>query len=131
MRLLLEQELRRQSCLSRPWPRALEPMNNWIALPEPSIISDEQKCQAMVVNNSRQNTPSLPACLWFDQFFWVRDKLPKADNFPARTLLVFSLPLFASALVTLLQGWGDIALLQAILGKLITTGAYYIVVTSI
>jgi O-antigen/teichoic acid export membrane protein len=46
-------------------------------------------------------------------------------------LLVFSLPLFASAIVTLLQSWGDIALLQAILGQFGTTGAYYLVVTSV
>jgi O-antigen/teichoic acid export membrane protein len=63
--------------------------------------------------------------------FLMKGKLPKSDNFPARTLLVFSLPLFASALVTLLQGWGDIALLQAILGQFSTTGAYYLVVTSV
>jgi len=61
----------------------------------------------------------------------LRGRLPKANGFPARTLLVFSLPLFASALVTLLQGWGDIALLQAILGQFSTTGAYYLVVTSV
>jgi O-antigen/teichoic acid export membrane protein len=63
--------------------------------------------------------------------YLLKGKLPKADKFPARTLLVFSLPLFASALVTLLQGWGDIALLQAILGQFGTTGAYYLVVTSV
>jgi O-antigen/teichoic acid export membrane protein len=63
--------------------------------------------------------------------FLMKDKLPKNDNFSARTLLVFSLPLFTSALVTLLQGWGDIALLQAILGQFGTTGAYYLVVTSV
>ena len=54
-----------------------------------------------------------------------------SNRFPARPLLIFSLPLFASALVSLLQGWGDIALLQAILGQLGTTGAYYIVVSSV
>jgi O-antigen/teichoic acid export membrane protein len=63
--------------------------------------------------------------------FLMKGKLPKANSFPARTLLVFSLPLFASALITLLQGWGDIALLQAILGQFGTTGAYYLVVTSV
>jgi O-antigen/teichoic acid export membrane protein len=63
--------------------------------------------------------------------YLMKGKLPRADNFPARTLLVFSLPLFASALVTLVQGWGDIALLQAILGQFSTTGAYYLVVTSV
>ena len=63
--------------------------------------------------------------------YLMKGKLPRADNFPARTLLVFSLPLLASALVTLLQSWGDIALLQAILGQFSTTGAYYLVVTSV
>jgi len=55
----------------------------------------------------------------------------KKNNFPARTLLVFSLPLFASAIITLLQGWGDITLLQLILGQFGTTGAYCLVVSSI
>jgi O-antigen/teichoic acid export membrane protein len=63
--------------------------------------------------------------------YLLKGKLPKANSFPARTLLVFSLPLFATAIVTLLQGWGDIALLQAILGQFGTTGAYYLVVTSV
>jgi O-antigen/teichoic acid export membrane protein len=63
--------------------------------------------------------------------FLMKDRLPKGDNFPGRTLLVFSLPLFASAVITLVQGWGDIALLQAILGQFGTTGGYYIVVTSV
>jgi O-antigen/teichoic acid export membrane protein len=63
--------------------------------------------------------------------FLLKGKLPKGKNFPARPLLIFSAPLFASALVTLLQGWGDIALLQAILGQFGTTGAYYLVVSSV
>jgi O-antigen/teichoic acid export membrane protein len=63
--------------------------------------------------------------------YLLKGKLPKANSFPARTLLVFSLPLFATALITLLQGWGDIALLQAILGQFSTTGAYYLVVASV
>lgn len=63
--------------------------------------------------------------------FLMKGRLPKANSFPARTLLVFSLPLFASALITLFQGYGDIALLQAILGQFGTTGAYYLVVTSV
>ena len=63
--------------------------------------------------------------------FLMKSKLSMAKGFPARTLLVFSLPLFASALVTLFQGWGDITLLQAILGQFGTTGAYYLVVTSV
>jgi O-antigen/teichoic acid export membrane protein len=63
--------------------------------------------------------------------YLLKGKLPKSSNFPARPLLIFSLPLFASAFITLLQGWGDIALLQAILGQFGTTGAYYLVVTSV
>jgi O-antigen/teichoic acid export membrane protein len=63
--------------------------------------------------------------------YLLKGKLPRSDNFPARTLLLFSLPLFASAIITLLQGWGDIALLQAILGQFGTTGAYYLVVSSV
>jgi O-antigen/teichoic acid export membrane protein len=46
-------------------------------------------------------------------------------------LLVFRFPLFVSAFVTLLHGWGDIALLQAILGQLSTIGVYYLVVSSV
>ena len=54
-----------------------------------------------------------------------------ANGYPVRPLLVFSLPLFASAIVSLLQGWGDIAILQGILGEFGTTGAYYIVISSV
>jgi O-antigen/teichoic acid export membrane protein len=63
--------------------------------------------------------------------FLMKGRLAKGESFPARALLVFSIPLFASALITLIQGWGDIALLQAILGEFGTTGAYYLVVTSV
>jgi O-antigen/teichoic acid export membrane protein len=63
--------------------------------------------------------------------FLLKGKIPSGESFPARPLLIFSLPLFASALVTLLQGWGDVALLQAILGQFSTTGGYYLVVTSV
>jgi O-antigen/teichoic acid export membrane protein len=63
-------------------------------------------------------------------YLW-KGKLPGSNGFPARPLLIFSLPLFASALITLVQGWGDVALLQALLGQLGTTGAYYIVVSSV
>jgi O-antigen/teichoic acid export membrane protein len=63
-------------------------------------------------------------------YLW-KGRLPRSNGFPVRPLLVFSLPLFASALITLVQGWGDIALLQALLGQLGTTGAYYIVVSSV
>ncbi len=60
-----------------------------------------------------------------------RHQLPRATSSPTRPLLTFSLPLFASALITLIQGWGDIALLQVILGQFATTGAYYIIVSSV
>jgi O-antigen/teichoic acid export membrane protein len=63
-------------------------------------------------------------------YLW-KGRLPHSNHFPARPLLAFSLPLFASALVTLIQGWGDITLLQALLGQFGTTGAYYIVVSSV
>jgi O-antigen/teichoic acid export membrane protein len=63
-------------------------------------------------------------------YLW-KGRLPRSKGFPVRPLLVFSLPLFASALINLVQGWGDIALLQALLGQLGTTGAYYIVVSSV
>jgi O-antigen/teichoic acid export membrane protein len=63
-------------------------------------------------------------------YLW-KGRLPRSNGFPVRPLLVFSLPLFASALIALVQGWGDIALLQALLGQLGTTGAYYIVVSSV
>ncbi len=63
-------------------------------------------------------------------YLW-KGRLSRSNSFPARPLLVFSLPLFASALITLVQGWGDIALLQGILGQFGTTGAYYLVVSSV
>jgi O-antigen/teichoic acid export membrane protein len=67
--------------------------------------------------------------LLLSMYLW-KGKLPKSIGFPARPLLVFSIPLFASALVTLIQSWGDITLLQAVLGEFGTTGAYYIVISS-
>jgi len=70
------------------------------------------------------------ATLILSLYLW-KGSLPHPNTFSARRLLVFSLPLFASTIVTLLQNWGDIALLQAILGAFSTTGAYYLVVSSI
>ena len=63
-------------------------------------------------------------------YLW-KGKLSHTRSYPARPLLVFGIPLFASALVTLLQSWGDIALLQGILGQFGNTGAYYILVASV
>ena len=68
------------------------------------------------------------ATLALSLYMW-KGQLADTRSYPSRPLLVFGLPLFASALVTLLQGWGDIALLQGILGQLGNTGAYYIVVS--
>jgi O-antigen/teichoic acid export membrane protein len=62
-------------------------------------------------------------------FYMWRGRYPFESNYPVRSLLAFSLPLFASAIITLIQGWGDIALLQAILRQFGTTGAYYIVIS--
>jgi len=70
------------------------------------------------------------ATLLLSLYLW-KGKLSHSQSYPARPLLVFGLPLFASALVTLLQSWGDIALLQGILGQFGKTGAYYIVVASV
>ncbi len=63
--------------------------------------------------------------------YLLRGKLPGGSEFPPRTLLAFSLPLFATSLVTLLQNWGDITLLQGLIGKFSLTGAYYLTVTSV
>jgi O-antigen/teichoic acid export membrane protein len=70
------------------------------------------------------------ATLLLSLYLW-KGKLSRSSRYPTRSLLVFSLPLFASALITLLQSWGDIALLQGIIGQFGTTGAYYIVVSSV
>ena len=70
------------------------------------------------------------ATLLLSLYLW-KGKLKRSHSYPARPLLIFGLPLFASALVTLLQSWGDIALLQGILGQFGNTGAYYIVVSSV
>ncbi len=70
------------------------------------------------------------ATLLLSLYFW-RNHLPTSASHPARPLLVFALPLFASTLISLGIQWGDIALLQTILGQLSTTGAYYIVVSSV
>ncbi len=64
-------------------------------------------------------------------FYLWKGNPSNSTSYPVRPLLVFSLPLFASAVVSLLQGWGDIAILQGILGQFGTTGAYYIVISSV
>ncbi len=70
------------------------------------------------------------ATLLLSLYLW-RGRLTQASAYPVRPLLAFSLPVFATAVITLLQGWGDITLLQALLGQLQTTGAYYLIVSSV
>lgn len=70
------------------------------------------------------------ATLLVSVYMW-RNRLPAKASHPIKPLLAFTLPLFVSTLITLGQQWGDIALLQAVVGQLSTTGAYYIVVSSV
>lgn len=70
------------------------------------------------------------ATLAVSVYMW-HGRLPAKASHPVRPLLAFTLPLFVSTLITLGQQWGDIALLHALLGRLSTTGAYYIVVSSV
>ncbi len=70
------------------------------------------------------------ATLLLSLYLW-KGRLDHGSSHPIRPLLSFSLPVLASALITLTQSWGDIALLQALLGQFQTTGAYYLVVSSV
>lgn len=70
------------------------------------------------------------ATLLLSLHLW-KGRLPHPSKFSARPLMIFSLPIFASAIISLLQSWGDITFLQGILGQFGTTGAYYLVVTSV
>ncbi len=70
------------------------------------------------------------ATLLLSLYLW-NGSLCGSNSYPVRPLLVFSMPLFASSIIALLQGWGDIALLQGILGQFGTTGAYYLVISSV
>ena len=63
-------------------------------------------------------------------YLW-HGQLPEHTSHPVRPLLAFSLPVFGSALITFGQQYGDITILQAIIGQLSTTGAYYLVVSSV
>ncbi len=70
------------------------------------------------------------ATLTISVYFW-RNRLPTRTRYPVGPLIQFTMPLFAATLITLGQQWGDIALLQTLLGQLSTTGAYYLVVSSV
>lgn len=62
-------------------------------------------------------------------YLW-RGRLPKGGSYPMRPLIAFSLPVFASALITVGQQWGDIGIIYALLGPAIL-GPYYVVVSSV
>src|SRR5437867_6197790 len=68
-------------------------------------------------------TVVLSVYLWHGQ-------LPKVGTFPLRPILAFSLPVFASALITLGQQWGDMGIIYLVLGAT-TLGPYYVVVSSV
>jgi O-antigen/teichoic acid export membrane protein len=63
-------------------------------------------------------------------YLW-HGQLPEHSSHPIRPLLAFSLPVFGSALITFGQQYGDITILQAVIGQLSTTGAYYLIVSSV
>src|SRR5260370_14793882 len=58
-------------------------------------------------------------------------QLPEKNSHPIRPLLAFSLPVFGSALIAFGQQYGDITTPQAVIGQLSTTGAYYLIVSSV
>jgi O-antigen/teichoic acid export membrane protein len=63
-------------------------------------------------------------------YLW-HGQLPEKSSHSIRPLLAFSLPVFGSALIAFGQQYGDITILQAIIGQLSTTGAYYLIVSSV
>jgi len=69
------------------------------------------------------------ATLILSVYLW-HGQLPKGGSFPVRPILVFSLPVFASALITLGQQWGDMGIIYVLLGPTIL-GPYYLVVSSV
>jgi O-antigen/teichoic acid export membrane protein len=62
-------------------------------------------------------------------YMW-HGQLPHGGSYPLRPILGFSLPVFASALITLGQQWGDMGIVYALLGP-IALGPYYLVVSSV
>ncbi len=69
------------------------------------------------------------ATLFLSVYLW-HGQLPKGGSYPLRPILAFSLPVFASALITLGQQWGDQGIIYLLLGATIL-GPYYIVVSSV
>src|SRR5207244_12109983 len=68
-------------------------------------------------------TVLLSVYLWHGQFV-------DGGSYPLRPILAFSLPVFASALITLGQQWGDMGIIYVLLGPTIL-GPYYLVVSSV
>src|SRR2546428_5324346 len=71
----------------------------------------------------------LPAGL-LSSYLW-HGQLQERNTHPLKPLLAFSLPVFGSALIAFGQQYVDITILQAIIGQLSTTGAYYLIVSSV
>jgi O-antigen/teichoic acid export membrane protein len=69
------------------------------------------------------------AAMLLSLFMW-HGSLPKGGTFPLKPILAFSIPVFASMLVTIVQQWGDIGIIYLLLGSTIL-GPYYIVVSSV
>jgi len=62
-------------------------------------------------------------------YMW-HGRLPGSRPYPLRPILAFSMPVFASALATIGQQWGDIGIIYVLLGAGIL-GPYYVVVQSV
>jgi O-antigen/teichoic acid export membrane protein len=62
-------------------------------------------------------------------YLW-HGQLSKPKPFPLRPILAFSVPVFVSALITLGQQWGDIGIIQLLLGPA-TLAPYYLAVSSV
>src|SRR6267378_2673412 len=67
--------------------------------------------------------------IFLSLYMW-HGQLPRSRPYPLRPILAFSMPVFASALVTIGQQWGDIGIIYGLLGAGIL-GPYYIVVQSV
>ena len=67
--------------------------------------------------------------IFLSLYMW-HGRLPKSRPYPIRPILAFSVPVFASALVTTGQQWGDIGIIYVLLGAGIL-GPYYVMVQSI
>ena len=62
-------------------------------------------------------------------YMW-HGRLPEKGTYHLRPILTFSIPVFASALVTIGQQWGDVGIIYALLGAAIL-GPYYITLQSV